>query len=161
MSQVTEQFERTTATIDLTIKISYIFTDNVANMLKAFSLPGFEVMAVPDTISGDSSDGDDDDGNAIPTVVLDSSLLDNVSEHVSCFAYTLELVKDGFKHAAAISKVLAKTAAIVFHMCKSTLPMPHDGIPSCPWSGQYSEFRRTWSVLWIHNTSLLCMTRTF
>ena len=108
-------------------------------------------------------------------MVSDNSLLDNVSEHVSCFVHTLQLVvKDGSKHTAAINKVLAKTAAVVSHVCKSStlqsrsvvaniskLPVPHVGIPSCPSSGEYSEFRRTSSVLWIHNTSLLGMTGTF
>ena len=52
-----EQFDKTTAMFDLTNMISYIVTDSAANMLKAFSLPGFEDVAVPDAISDDSSDG--------------------------------------------------------------------------------------------------------
>ena len=42
-----------------------------------------------------------------------------VNEHVSCFAYTLQLViKDGFKQAG-INKVLTKTSAIMMHVRKS------------------------------------------
>ena len=71
---ITEQFDRTTATFHLTNKISYIVTDNAANMLKAFSLPEFEDVALPDAISDDSSEGgsDDDDDKAFPTVVSDN-----------------------------------------------------------------------------------------
>ncbi len=39
-----EMFEETIAPYDLTHKISAIVTDNAANMVKAFSLPGMEIL---------------------------------------------------------------------------------------------------------------------
>ena len=124
---ITKQFDRITATFDLTNKISYIVTDNAANMLKVFTPPGFEDVAVPHAISNDSSDDADD-------------------------------VKDGFKHAAASNKVLAKTAAIMCHVCKSIhaaeLLDGHQRIQAASatqWNFQFSMVR---SVLWILDDKL-------
>ena len=119
---IAEQFDRTTAMFDLTNKILSIVRDNAANMFKAFWLQGFEDVAVPGAISDDSIDGDDDDDddNALSTVVSNNSLWVNVSEHVSCFVHTLQLViKDRFKHVNATNKVLDKTAVIMSHARKS------------------------------------------
>ena len=49
---VAEQFDSTTAMSGLTSKVLHTLTDNAANMLKAFSLAGFEDMG-PDVISDD------------------------------------------------------------------------------------------------------------
>ena len=68
----------------------------------------------------DSPYSSDDDEADDTTPVSDDGLFDYVNEHVSCFAHTLQLViKDGFKQAAGIDKVLAKTSAIVTHVRKS------------------------------------------
>ena len=44
-----------------------------------------------------------------------------MNEQVSCFAHTLQLlIKNGFKLAAGINNVLAKTTIIVMHVRKSS-----------------------------------------
>ncbi len=44
-----------------------------------------------------------------------------VSEHLPCFAHMLQLViKDGFKQAGNITKVVSKCSTIVSHVKKST-----------------------------------------
>ena len=66
---------------------------------------------MPDAINDDSSDGGEDDNDD-----------DNVSEHVSCFVHTLQLVvKDGFKHAAAINKVCKSILAAELLHCHQCL----------------------------------------
>ena len=112
---IAEQFSTTAATYDLNDKISHIVTDNAANMLKAFSLPGFETTVTNETLSDDDDDEDDD----VTTVVSDDSLFEYVNDHISCFAHTLQLViKDGFQQAGTINKVLAKASAVVSHVRK-------------------------------------------
>ena len=112
---IAEQFSTTAATYDLNDKISHIVTDNAANMLKAFSLPGFETTVTNETLSDDDDDEDDD----VTTAVSDDSLFEYVNDHISCFAHTLQLViKDGFQQAGTINKVLAKASAVVSHVRK-------------------------------------------
>ena len=103
------QFSTTAATYDLNDMISHIVTDNAANMLKAFSLPGFETTVTNETWSDDDDDEDDD----VTTAVSDDSLFEYV-------AHTLQLViKDGFQQAGTINKVLVKASAVVSHVRKS------------------------------------------
>ena len=46
--------------------------------------------------------------------------LSEVSQHVCCFAQTLQrVIKDGFKQAGSINKVLSKVSVIVSHVRKS------------------------------------------
>ena len=99
--------------------------------------------------------------------------MDNVSEQ--CFMHTLQrVIKDGFKYAVAVNKVLAKTVTFMslvhnpsmLQSCLkvisiSKLPVSHNGIPSWLWSGQYFIFHSTSSVLWICNGSLFYVTQTF
>ena len=114
---IAEQFANVTATFDIAHEISHIVTDNASNMIKAFSFPGFENIAATDS----SDDDSDEECDVMPIAPSsDSTLYEYVNDHVSCFAHTLQLViKDGFKHAAAIKKVLAKASAIVSHVRRS------------------------------------------
>ena len=67
----------------------------------------------------DSENSDEEDEGDIQSVDLTNSLI-YLPEHDSCFIHTLQLVvKDGFKQAGMINKVLAKTANIVSYVRRS------------------------------------------
>ena len=111
---IAQQVDETIACFDLGRKITNIVTDNAANMVKAFTLPGFEDIDTESDININDDTYDD-----VPEAVDISE--DIVREHDSCFAHTLQLVvKDGFKEAGAINKVLAKASSIVSHVRRST-----------------------------------------
>ena len=99
-------------------KVTNIITDNASNMIKAFRLPGFGVEH-----ENEESDSDDDDVKDDENEILAANLSEcmvYLPQHDSCFARTIQLVvKDGFKNAKAINKVLAKAASIVSYVRKS------------------------------------------
>ena len=74
---IAEQLENTTAFFGISNKISHIITDNASNMIKAFSLPGFERVSVHD--SPDSSDAESDDEADVSTHVSDEGLFDHMN----------------------------------------------------------------------------------
>ena len=116
---IADKFQDVTSSFEISEKISHVVTDNASNMLKAFSLPGFEDCH-DNTDEGDDSDNEDgaDDTDTEPEE--DPTMYAYIQQHLSCFAHTLQLViKDGFKQAGAINKVLAKASAIVAHVRKS------------------------------------------
>ena len=116
--------DHVTSSFEISEKISHVVTDNASNMLKVFSLPGFEDCH-DNTDEGDDSDNEDgaDDTDTEPEE--DPTMYAYIQQHLSCFAHTLQLViKDGFKQAGAINKVLAKASAIVAHVRKSILAVP-------------------------------------
>ena len=98
---------------------SIIITDSAANMIKAFSLPGFERLGNEECEDNDHSDGDEDDGlQPIENEDVYNELVE-ISTHICCFAHTIKMViKDGFKQAGIINKVLSKVSTIVSHVHK-------------------------------------------
>ncbi len=112
---IADEFEKTIASFNLTKKISFTVSDSASNMMKAFSLPSFEV----ETENASDDDYDDEPDNPDPD---GDAYTDLSSQHVPCFAHVLQLViKDGFKQAPGIIKVLNRVSAIVSHVRKSTL----------------------------------------
>ena len=96
-------------------------TINASNMMKAFSLPGFENSS---TVTENTSDDESDEEDTLTPESPDSDLYEQLThnEHITCFAHTLQLViKDGFKKAGQINKVLSKAASLVAHVRKSNL----------------------------------------
>ena len=121
---ILEEFLKCIAGFNITSKVSYIVSDSAANMVKEFSLPGFEELGI-------DSNQDDDDDNDFEDLDTDETRNDcmqefydelcQVSEHTPCFAHVLQLViKDGFKQAGNINKVLSKCSTIVSHVKRST-----------------------------------------
>ena len=110
---IMQEYEETIHAFGLQDKVSHIITDNASNMISAFALPGLITPPADDT------DEDDD------LLISDEELLDISAlpaEHSPCFAHTLQLViKDAFKGAAQLNRVLGKTSKIVNHVHKSTV----------------------------------------
>ena len=95
-------------------------------MLKAFSLPGFKTTDEESLSENESSDSEiDDDESIVENETVHQEFhndLSSVTDHMPCFAHTLQLViKDGFKQAGNITKVLCKVSTIVSFSKKSTL----------------------------------------
>ena len=65
----------------------------------------------------DDSDGDeDDDLKSIENEDVYDELVE-INTYVRCFAHTIQLIiKDGFKQAGTINKVLRKVSTIVSHV---------------------------------------------
>ena len=86
-------------------------------MLKAFRLPGFDSITVDDSNS-DSCDKEDDDEDIQPIDLKDCLIY--TQEHDSCYIHTIQLVvRDGFREAGTMNKILAKAANIVSYVCRS------------------------------------------
>ena len=108
-------YEETVACFDLAGKVSAIVTDNGSNMVKAFTLPGMENMAV------DVEDDDETHDSDLTGVQLTDDLEFLVPQRVPCFAHTLQLVvKDGLQHAGQVKSIIGKVAKLVAYVRKST-----------------------------------------
>ena len=79
-------------------------TDNAANVVKAFRLPGFASHQQVDSDS-EEDEYEHDNDYVMDSVDLQDSLL-HVPKHDTCFAQTLQL--DGFKEVGAVSNVLTR-----------------------------------------------------
>ena len=126
---IMDRFQSVISEFDIFTKLTFTVTDSAANMIKAFSLPSFEKIERRNLEDEESDDDDDDDDENDDSSITDdpetSQFYDdlrNVSEHSPCFAHTLQLIiKDGFKQANAIVKVLKKASSIVSFVKKSTI----------------------------------------
>lgn len=114
--RIMEEYEQIIKDFEISSKITNIFTDNAANMISAFSLPGFFDTTSDTNDETDLEDDDLDDVN-------DSELFEVLSiEHNSCFAHTLQLaVKDGLKEAGQLNISLSKASKLVSFVHKSTI----------------------------------------
>lgn len=122
---IMEEFQKTMFSLEISSKVSFVITDSAANMVKAFSLPGFEDAPTDDESDDESYEeglNDDEDDN-VP-IEANEDIYDELHvmvQRVPCFAHTLQLViKDGFKQAGGISKAMSKASAIIAHVQKST-----------------------------------------
>ena len=114
-------FEETISEFDINTRLSTIVTDNAANMVNAFSLPGMGslVMIPNDDDANDASDDDDNDDLQEVTVTDEFDFL--LPHRTPCFAHTLQLmVKDGLKQAGKMKNVIAKVGNLVSHVRRST-----------------------------------------
>lgn len=107
--QIASAFEEITDEYGIRQKISYIVTDNAANMKCAFKVHMPQQQA-------------DDTESEEENVLDDENLWENINsedtefpwssgERLSCFAHSLQLViNDGMKEVRAISRTIAKTS---------------------------------------------------
>ena len=117
---ISEEYEKIMASFQISNKVSFIISDSASNMIKAFSLPGFE-EEYDDNLEDESDDDSEEEGREnVETLEELEDFYSELNQHVSCFAHVLQLViKDGFTQAASINKVLNKTSSIVSHVRKS------------------------------------------
>ena len=110
-----EQFQETLVHFNISEKFTHVITDNAANMVKAFTLPGMEALAEqPD----EDEVQDEDDITVVSTEELDYL----PPQRSPCFAHTLQLVvKDGLEQAGSLKQVIAKVSKLVSHCRKSTI----------------------------------------
>ena len=107
------------ASFQISNKVSFTISDSASHMMKAFSLPEFEKYDESNNNLEDESDDDsgDEDRENVETL---ENICSEHNQHVPCFAHVLQLViKDGFKQAARINKILSKASSIVSHVRKS------------------------------------------
>ena len=102
--RILDKYEEVMLYYQISDKVSYIVTDNAANMKKAFntSFP----LDQPNT--DDSTDSDDlwHPDNLIEYV-------DTERERIACFAHSLQLtIADGLKETKAVSGALSKPVAV-------------------------------------------------
>ena len=119
-------YENIVQQFEIEKKVKYIVSDNASNMIKAFSLPGFEESTTGDALldSDNETDNEDDDdtttGSTTDPSTIDEDVFEYLPEHQSCFAHTLQLVvKDGMKDIGSLHKVINKASSIVSHIKKS------------------------------------------
>lgn len=88
-------------------------------MIKAFSLPRFEEEH-DYNLQDESDDGSgEEDGDNVETLEELEDFYSEHNQHVPYFGHVLQLViKDGFKQAASINKVLNKASSIVSYVEK-------------------------------------------
>lgn len=110
------EYEEVIASYRLTNKISYIVSDNAANMVKAFNyaLSGYDLE------KEEQSDDENDESDE-----FDDDLADDICfpKHTRCYAHTLQLVvRDGLKECGkSQKKVISKAAKIAVRVRKSLM----------------------------------------
>lgn len=77
------------ACFDIANKTTAVVSDNATNMVKAFSIPGFELNEI--CSENDNSDSDDECSETDDTTT-ESSIDVCLPKHVRGFAHTLQLV---------------------------------------------------------------------
>jgi len=116
--KILEVYESVLKHFSILDKVYHIVTDNGSNVLKAFySLPHMKENYEDD----DDEDSENEDIDEDFAEINDTELHDFCTEWHPCICHTIQLViKDGFKNATDINKVLAKCAKVVSNARKST-----------------------------------------
>lgn len=98
-------------------KVSYIVTDNAANMKKAFRASFPVELEQPNTDDTEDETDEDDLWNHEDS----ADDLDTGRERLSCFAHSLQLtVADGLKETRSVSGALSKAVSISNILHRST-----------------------------------------
>lgn len=117
--RIYDEYETTMELFKITSKVKHVITDHASNMMKAFNLPGYERNEEMEEDDDTNIDEEDIDFTSIDDY---NDSLDLPVEHHGCFAHALQLiVKDGFKKAGQVNRVIAKCSKLVSHVRKSTV----------------------------------------
>ena len=113
---IQSSFDNILRQYNLSGRVSYIVSDNAANMAKAFSVkfPVTDHEAESLLVEDDSLWDTDDPEDVISGAYPDAS-------HIRCYAHTLQLtVKDGMKHIKPLYGVMGKTVKVCSLLHTST-----------------------------------------
>ena len=118
---IAEEYETVVTSFHLTHKLSFVITDSANNMIKAFLLPRFEEdeIFLENKVESDELEEEQEDNYQLKGNI-GTDIYSELNQYIPCFAYVLQLViKNGFKQASCINKVLNKISTIVKHVRKS------------------------------------------
>ncbi|VDI82573.1 Hypothetical predicted protein [Mytilus galloprovincialis] len=106
---IRQEYEEVSSSYEIGEKIATIVSDNAANMIKTFALPGFE--SDPQE-KGEDIDSDDDSDQRIKDNCEDDMFInDCLPYHSRCYAHSLQLVvKDGLKDCSPHLKTITTKA---------------------------------------------------
>lgn len=118
---IRSEYEEVVTSFEIGFKIAAIVSDNASNMVKAFSIPGFDDFKVDHESSDEEID--DVDKEIEDDQSDDLHLSDCLPKHSRCFAHTLQLVvKDGLKDCSPhLKTVITKASNIVSFVRKSII----------------------------------------
>lgn len=114
------QYEEVVNEFQISEKVAHVISDNAANMVKAFKLPGY-TSSPPESQEETDIEVDTDDTDSELTEP-DNELFSYFTKHDGCFAHTINLVvRDGMKEAGSLRNVITRASQIVSHVRKSTI----------------------------------------
>ncbi|XP_063598907.1 E3 SUMO-protein ligase ZBED1-like [Penaeus indicus] len=115
MEDIFQLYQETILRYRLTGKVALIFTDNLTNLIQAFSLPGW-VLLEDECLETESDE--------LEFSVLSTEKLDFPPSHkISCYAHSLQLVvQDGLSAVAdSFRDIISRASELVFFCRKSSL----------------------------------------
>ena len=114
---IVAQYEETVNEFKISEKVTHVTSDNAANMVMAFNLPGFK-SSDPDPQENDTAlDSESDvESDFIELEEEENELFSYFAQHNGCFAHTINLiVKDVMKEAGSLRNVISRASQIVSH----------------------------------------------
>ena len=120
--RIASAFEEITEEYDIRQKITFIITDNAANMKCAFKVQMPQHQSSESESETDEDCLDDEQLWQDMDAIEDADLPWSSGERLSCFAHSLQLVvNDGMKEVKSISKTISKTSKFASLLHSSSL----------------------------------------
>uniref|UniRef100_A0A3Q1GY77 HAT C-terminal dimerisation domain-containing protein n=1 Tax=Acanthochromis polyacanthus TaxID=80966 RepID=A0A3Q1GY77_9TELE len=149
--RIASAFEEITEEYGIRQKISYIITDNAANMKCAFKVHMPQQQS--DNSESEEENLDDEHLWEDVTSVEDTELPWSSGERLSCFAHSLQLVvNDGMKEVRAVSCTIAKhrDSLLCYVNTSKTIPAANN----TRWNSTFKQVQSLTALLHISVTSL-------
>lgn len=110
--RIFEKYEEVMREYDLSEKVSYIVTDNAANMKAAFTTQ-FPDLNISEPSIPEESDSDNDFSDDLWADHHDDTEVNIEHTRISCFAHSLQLaIGDGLKETKAVSGALSRAVGV-------------------------------------------------